>query len=185
MQATFRNILAVLTVSICLSLRAYLFGDEIVSRHGEDIESYRVRTGMLEIARPEVYIFRSGSEVETFDVSLFGLAQESGVPEFGLRGFPGPRGLREIGFRAVKGGIQEYGTVWKGKVIDEFLKKNPKDKIVSLIFEGKGGQLVEIKGEGKSPVYRVDLRIDGRSVVLWSNIPSEKNKKDEKGSKRK
>ena len=184
MQTSSKKTLSVLALSICLSLRASLYADEIASRHGDDIESYRVRTGTLEIAKPEVYIFRSGSEVETFDVSLFGLAQESGVPEFGLRGFRGPRGLREIGFRALAGGIQEYGTVWKGKVIDGFLKKKPKDKIVSLIFEGKGGQRVEIKGEGKTPVYRVDLRIDGKLVVLWSNVSSAVNKKDEKGGKK-
>ena len=46
-----------LVLSVCLLLRASLYGDEIVSRHGDDIESYRVRTGTLEIARPEVYIF--------------------------------------------------------------------------------------------------------------------------------
>lgn len=190
MQTTHRKTSVVFALSFCLALWLRpLFGetseitpDAPVSRHGDDIESYRVRTGTLEIVRPEVYIFRSGAEVEEFDVSLLGRARESGVPEFGLHG---PRGLKEIGFRAAIGGIQEYGNSWAGKVIDDFLKKNPQDKIVSLIFESKGGQRVEIRGEGKTPVYRVDLRIDGRLVVLWSNISSEMKKKDEKDNKKK
>ena len=169
MQISFKRKLSLITLFCFLWIK--------IDLQAEDITSYHIRAGTLEMSGQK-YIFRSGLDVETFDTSFLGRARESGFPELGI---PGPRDLREVGFRTGSGAIHEYGNTWKGNVIDEFVKQNPQGIILSLIFEGRSGQRVEIKGEGKTPVYRVDMKIDGRPIVLWSNVPNEVGKKMVKG----
>ena len=134
--------------------------------HAEEIESYQIRTGTLEIDG-RTYIFRSGATVQKFDWLL-----DSGVPEPGLSG---PRGLREVGFRTKAGELYLYGKERKDDVILRMKKEKPNVRIESTVFEGKGGHRVEIKLEGRTPVYRMDITIAGFPVILWSNIPDEKD----------
>jgi len=139
------------------------------SARAQEIEAYQIRSGTLEI-NGWSYIFRSGPTVETFNWLL-----NSGVTEPGR---PGPRGLREIGFRTKSGDLHEYLRETKDQVVKRVMEKRPEEKIVSLIFEGKSGHRVEIKLEGRTPVYRVDLRIADVPVILWSNVADDSKQKD-------
>lgn len=133
-----------------------------------DVESYRCRVGFF-VIKGEKYIFRSGKDEEVFDVSLLGVAASEGTELY--RGWPGPRGLVEIGFRTSGGAFYKYGAGSKGAAFQRFQKEKPGEAIECLIFDGEGGHRVEIKIKGQTSICRIDIRLSKGWLILWSNIP--------------
>ena len=85
-------------------------------------------------------------------------------------GAPVPSGMREIGFRSKKGKDVSYGIEFSNDVVKRFYKENPDDTVESLVFQCEGKQLVYIRVKGKTPLRRVELRISGETLFLWSNV---------------
>ena len=132
-----------------------------------EIESYVIREGTMEITSTE-YIFKSEDFEERIDYTLKGMLGISRAG--GAMGAPVPSGMREIGFRSKKGKDVSYGIEFRNDVIKRFYKENPDDTVESLVFRCEGKQLVFIRVKGKTPLRRVDLRIAGETLFLWSNV---------------
>jgi hypothetical protein len=136
--------------------------------HGQTVQSFDVRLGTLEInADPKRrYVFRvDGVEKDVFDE--FDILAASGER------FPGLPNLRMVGIRCKSGNIFEHGKEPRGVLTERFRKGE--EVAEALIFVGATGERLEVKVEGRTPVYRVDLRIEGglgaQILVLWRNVP--------------
>ena len=129
------------------------------------IQSFDVTLGTLELNADikRRFVFRVGEEER--EVFNFDILSSSGIQ------FPGLPDLKEIGVRCTSGKVYQYGNLTKNTFAERFMKEHPDEVGESLIFEGATGQLLEIKLKGRTPVYRIDLKVQGREVTLWSNAP--------------
>lgn len=129
----------------------------------KSITTFNVQLGTLE-TNSEIkrrFVFRVGEEErEVFDLSILNKSgmQFSGLPD-----------LHEIGIRCKSGKLFEYGEVSKNTFVEQFAKSHPDEELKALVFEGVTGQIIEIKIKGRTPVFRIDLKLDHRNITLWSN----------------
>ena len=131
------------------------------------VQSFRVQLGTLEMKRnPGLsFVFRVGGAEEVFDASPKAILGASGIE------FPGLPDSKEVGIRVASKRVFEYGELDKLRFAERFLAEHPQETVEAIVFMGPTGQRFELKLKGQTLVYRVDLKIEGRDVTLWSNAP--------------
>ena len=129
-----------------------------------EIQSMRVTSGTIELAKEPKhgYIFRWEGGDEFFDTSLN--ASLSNKTAFAV-GIPG---LKDIGFKLDNGREYLFSAASDLRLMQLAAEEFPGHKVSAQLFDGQGGQRLEIRVSGQTPVYRIDLKIQGRELVLWS-----------------
>jgi hypothetical protein len=154
---------------LALTLFALLGNGDCLN--AKEIETFRIRVGTLEpVEEPEKrgYLFRCPDGDE-----LFVVARDQHLSSKKVEmAFPYPAGLQPIGFKLDNG--LEYLYKTPAGVRSELATaqaaaaENPGSKAVAIIFAGQAKSRLEIMLSGKTPVIRVDIEIDGKTVTLWS-----------------
>ncbi len=118
------------------------------------------------LARSYVFCWEGGEEA--FDCTMEGLLNAENARKAGP-------GLEEIGLRSTEGKEYVYGKQGKAAFAEAFQKEHPGVGAEVLIFKIITGQRLELRPHGKTNVYRVDLKIAGRGIILWSNVPNQRD----------
>ena len=129
----------------------------------DEIEKYVIKTGTLEpVPLPKYgYLFVSGSEERFFDMGPNGRS---------IRGTFGMDDLIQGGFKLDNGKRYLRDGEKGGELERRAASENPGSKVVAMLFRGEAGNILEVKVKGKTPVYRIDIKIGDREVTLWANV---------------
>lgn len=136
--------------------------------------SFRVRIGTLVVNDDfkRRYVFQWDESEEVFDLSTETILRSAGVK------FPGLSDLELVGFRAKSGELFKYGKISIYDLVKKIELEHPNVGLEALVFQGELEEDLELKLKGKTPVCRVDLRIEGKDVTLWKNLPAGTGLKD-------
>ena len=150
----------------------FMLFSSITNLIAQELQSFRIRAGTIEpLDEPDRigYVFRSNGEEQMFvarrDEHL--TSKSVKLPS------PYPPNLQPIGFKLGNGVEYLYqtsaGLRSELATAQAAAKEHPESKVVARLFQGEAGSRLELALAGPTPVFRTDLKINGRDITLWSN----------------
>jgi hypothetical protein len=136
--------------------------------NGQSIESANIRAGTLaRLVSPKVgFVFQPGVGAEEVFEDTGILSTNEGPPRLSL--IPD---LPWVGFK-LDNGVEYHFKTESGfqnelELAQRANKEHPGHKITALLFTNLANRQMEILIEGKTPVYRLDMKIRGRDITIW------------------
>ena len=76
---------------------------------------------------------------------------------------------RVVGFKLSNGRKYFYGDEGTGELEKRAAKENPGEIAAFRLYKGEDESVFELKTKGKTPVYRVEMVVDGQKITIWTN----------------